>query len=67
MPDKDFLDWYVENYEEYKALIKAQDGNPADLANFIEKNGTIRTAETRKFLSDILMGKPKKLHAKVSG
>tara|TARA_B110000879_G_scaffold109070_1_gene146364 strand:+ start:164 stop:598 length:435 start_codon:yes stop_codon:yes gene_type:complete len=60
MPDKGFLDWYVENYEEYKALIKAQDGNPADLANFIEKNGNIRTAETRKFLSDILMGKPKK-------
>jgi hypothetical protein len=41
-------------------LIKAQDGNPAVLANFIEKNGNIRTAETRKFLSDILMGKPKK-------
>jgi len=66
MPDKGFLDWYVENHEEYKALIKAQDGNPADLASFIEKNGNIRTAETRKFLSDILMGKPKKRGLKKS-
>ena len=60
MPDKDFLDWYAENYEEYEALGYAQDGNPTALANYIEKNGNIRTNETRKFLSDILMGKPKR-------
>ena len=60
MPDKDFLDWYAKNYEEYEALGDAQDGNPTALANYIEKNGNIRTNETRKFLSDILMGKPKR-------
>ena len=60
MPEQTFLDWFFENLEEFEALHDAEEGNPYPLADFIVKYGALRTVEARGFVSDRLLGKPKK-------
>ena len=54
-----FIDWWVANEAEYRALTDAQDGNPTTLANLIRSAGTLKTRETREFVADRLEGKKK--------
>ena len=64
MSEYKFLDWYFDNEQEYKALMTAQEGNPTLLSEFITEYGHLRTNEARQFVSDTLMGKPKKRGSK---
>ena len=54
-----FIDWWVANEAEYRALSDAQDGNPTTLADLIRSAGTLKTRETREFVADRLEGKKK--------
>lgn len=55
-----FLDWWVENEAEYRALSDAEDGNPIPLAEMIRSVGHLATLEARTFVADRLEGKKKR-------
>ena len=55
-----FLDWWIENEVEYRALSDAQDGNPFPLAELIRNVGNLATQEARAFVADRLEGKRKR-------
>ena len=55
-----FLDWWVENEAEYRALSEAEDGNPSPLAELIRNLGSLATQEARAFVADRLEGKKKR-------
>lgn len=52
-----FLDWWVENEAEYRALSYAEDGNPVPLADLLRSVGNLATIEARIFVADRLEGK----------
>ncbi len=53
-----FLDWWAANEVEYRALIDAQDGEPARLADLV-RSAPLATREAREFVADRLEGKKK--------
>lgn len=59
-----FIDWWIANEAEYRALSDAQDGNPTTLANLIRSAGILKTRETREFVADRLEGKKKQRGSK---
>jgi hypothetical protein len=54
-----FLDWWIANLVEYKALSDAEDGNPFPLAELIEAKGYLVTKEARKFVAAQVKGEKK--------
>lgn len=54
------LDWYIANEAEYRALVAAEDGNTAALAEHVEKVGFLATNEARAFIAARLRGEPQK-------
>ena len=55
-----FIDWWIANEEEYRALSDAEDGNPYPLAELIEAGGHLATKEARAFVVSRLKGLPQK-------
>lgn len=55
-----FLDWWVENEAEYRALSSAEDGNPVPLADLLRSVGNLATHEARVFVADRLEGKKRR-------
>jgi hypothetical protein len=55
-----FMEWWIANEEEYRALSNAEDGDPFPLADLIEAKGEIATKEARAFVASRLKGEKKK-------
>ena len=55
-----FIDWWIENQEEYEALADAEDGRLEVLSSFVKERGFLATQEARLFVSERILGQKKK-------
>jgi polyhydroxyalkanoate synthesis regulator phasin len=59
-----FIDWWLANEDEYRALTNAEDGDPKALSDLMIQRGFLATKEAREFVAAHIRGEKKRRGAK---